>query len=86
MKVRTATGIGIGAGFFVGAIALGYLPAELEMQKATYSWAWWIVVLSTIFPLWGYLRDKQPRGPIGGFISGLGTGLGFFLLLVGRVI
>jgi hypothetical protein len=85
MRVRDSTGLGILVGIGVGAIALGFIKVEAELRTAAQTWAWWIVVLTTLLPLTSYLKDRLIlKGSLGGFLSGLGTGLGFFLLLVGK--
>jgi hypothetical protein len=86
MRVHTAMGIGIALGALIGAVALGSIKVEQQTQLNAQSWAWWIVVITTILPLASYLEDELLlKGPWGGFVSGLGTGLGFFLLLAGRI-
>jgi hypothetical protein len=88
LRVRDVTGIGILIGAIVGLIGFGFIPTATNEQQATaYTYAWYIVVATTLLPLWGYLQDKQPiTGPWGGFINGLGTGLGVFLLVIGHVL
>lgn len=86
MRVRNATGWGFLAGVILGAIALGYIKVDPETQQSVYTFAWWAVVITTLFPLVSYLQERELLiGVEGGFVSGLGTGLGFFLLLAGRV-
>jgi MFS-type transporter involved in bile tolerance (Atg22 family) len=87
MKVRTATGIGVAVGFIVGGIALGYIKVDSNLQNLAYVSAWWIVVLSVIVPFLGYVCNEQIlTGPWGGFMAGLGIGLGIFLLFMRRII
>ena len=88
MSVRGATGVGIFSGFGLGWLAFGNLAVEIQTRLAAYNLAGLIIVLSTIIPLANYLNDGKAivSGPRGGFINGLGTGLGFYLLLVGRII
>ena len=88
MRVRDATGIGIFLGVVIGLLGLGYVPvATTEQRTMAHTYAWYIVVATTLLPMWGYLRDKQPiTGPWGGLINGLGTGLGFFVLIIGQIL
>ena len=82
MRVRDATGWGIAIGGVIGAIASGLITATQPTQVNAQNAVWWIVVITTIIPLWGYLNDEQPMtGDKGGFLNGLGTGLGFVLLI-----
>jgi len=86
MTVHKAMGLGIGAGAFIVAIALGYIPVAPEHQVEAYRCAWWIVVLTTLLPFASYLQGKLAlKGPWGGFIGSLGTGLGCFLLATGKI-
>jgi hypothetical protein len=79
-------GIGIGLGFFVGAVALGLTNPQPQAQLNFQTAAWWIVVITTLLPIGSYLENRLLlSGPWGGFISGLGTGLGFFLLVAGKI-
>ena len=87
MRVRDATGYGIGAGFVIGLIAFSSGIVTQQTQVDFIFSAWLIVVLTTIFPLISYLEEKQmTTGAVGGFLNGLGTGLGVFLLFTGRAI
>lgn len=88
MRVRDATGIGLLIGVIIGLVGFGYVPtATNEQQAAAYTYAWYVVVAATLLPLWAYLQNKQPiTGPWGGFINGLGTGLGLFLVVIGHIL
>ena len=87
MRVKNATWLGTIFGILIGAIALGFVEVKSEARTLSYSAAWWIVVITTGLPLLSLLQDKQAViGAEGGFINGLGTGLGLFLLIVGKAI
>ena len=87
MSVRNATGFGILVGAGIGGVAFGSISANPQGQVTALVSAWVIVVVTTLIPLWGFLTKEQPvTGEWGGFINGLGTGLGVFLLATGRVI
>ena len=84
--VHFATGLGIGVGIVIGAISLGWTSATPQTQLAAQSGQWWVVVVTTILPVASYVKGELIlKGPIGGFVTGLGMGLGFFLLLAGKV-
>jgi len=87
MRVKDATRLGIVIGATIGLIALGIVKVEEQLQSNAYRWAWFIVVGTTVIPLIGYLQDKQPiTGPPGGFIDGLGAGLGLVLILAREIL
>jgi len=87
MRVKDAARLGIVVGAMIGLTALGIIKVEEQLQSTAYRWAWLIVVGTTIVPLIDYLQDKQPiTGPPGGFIDGLGAGLGLVLILAGQIL
>jgi hypothetical protein len=81
MRVHSAALLGLIAGIAIGAIALGFIKVGQELQANIALVTWEVVVVTTIVPFLGYLKqDWMVRGQLGGFINGLGTGLGVFLL------
>ena len=79
--VRISTGFGIFIGVLIGAIAAGWIPVASQLQSHYQVLAWEAVVATTILPMLSYALDEMIfKGAAGGFITGLGTGLGFFLL------
>ena len=86
MRVRDATGWGIVIGGVIGAIAYGWIVTAPQTQSSAQSLSWWIVVVTTVIPLIGYLKHEQPIiGQEGGFINGLGSGLGIVLLVASLI-
>jgi FtsH-binding integral membrane protein len=85
--VREWTGYGLVVGGIIGALATGLLKAAQQTQLNAQSAAWWVVVVTTLVPLYGYIKHEQPiTGETGGFINGLGTGLGAILLLASLIL
>ena len=86
MHVHKATGIGIGLGILIGTIALGWINVAQQTQLTVQTWVWGIVVITSLLPLASYFEGELIlKGPWGGFVTGLGTSLGFFLLFAGKM-
>jgi hypothetical protein len=98
MKVTTATGIGLLIGLVAGLLATrgSTFPGASELSGMIQTYAWWIVVLSSLIPLVDYLKGMRttitgsllghPLHQVAGFFMGISSGLGLFLILVAKLI
>jgi hypothetical protein len=93
MKIASATIFGLIVGLALGVIGAGKvnLPVESEITGMIRQYAWWIVVLSMLAPLWDYATGvrttmmgvitRHPYRHWAGFFTGLAVGMGLVLLL-----
>lgn len=88
--------LGLLFGAALGVISMGRVTVvSPQLGANVHNYAWWIVVLSMLVPLYDYLTGvkttvvgvvtRHPFRHWAGFFAGLSVGLGILLLLAARI-